>query len=960
MMNSDDTSRSPGELPSSDPSQTLESADGGATIDNATFEGAGIAHGGARVRVAPLPGEIGHYKIIRRIGEGGMGTVYEAEQDRPRRTVALKVIRPGFATPDLLRRFDQESHALGRLHHPGIAQIYEAGTAETNLGPQPYFAMEFIRGQRLLEYSTNAKLNVKQRMELAAKIADAMQHAHERGIIHRDLKPGNILVTENGQPKILDFGVARVTDSDFQATRQTDVGQLVGTIPYMSPEQVSADPEALDTRSDVYAMGVILYQLLAGRLPYDLRQKSLPDAVRVIREEDPTPLSSISRVYRGDIDTIIGKALEKEKVRRYPAAAELAADIRRYLADEPIAARPPSAAYQLSKFAIRNRVLVAGVAAVIVVLAAGATASTILAIRATRAQKLAEERRVQTEQAKNLAVQREQEAKAALLLAEGRRAEAESSRKAADSARSAEAVQRKAAEHSALQAKEQSARAEHNFDLAKDSVDKYFIQVSQSPELRTQNLEKLRRNLLVTAREFYQKFTNERSTDAFLQADFGHSLSTLGAIDVSMGENKQAIEVLEHAKTILEPAAKQNPNNRVIEQNLFMTYQQLGQVYENTSVFDKAEAEDRRAILVAGDWAKTHPDDADNATTLASANENLGKLISKFNRMDEAVSLTKTGMTIREDLMKKHPDDEQYRNGLLTADVNLVSFYGAMGKIKEALPYAEQAVVLGERMYAAHPEDPDTGNRLGVGYNNLGGVYRLLDRIADSKQAHLRSLEIREKLAREHPALVDYTVFLSGSYINLGELAEGDAKPKEALEWLGKGEQTLLGVLEKEKKQATARFYLSYDYSWQARAYEDLGQQDEASKRWTLAIDYDDHHDPQLKLSRAMALAHKGEYEKAAAQADELGKEQTLPETLYRLAGVYALSSSAASAAGNESVATSCRGKAMDMLNHVSAAGYFKDAAHVQKMEQDLAFAGIRTRQEFQQFSSGLSVSAKK
>jgi len=216
-------------------------------------------------------------------------------------------------------------------------------------------------------------------------------------------------------------------------------------------------------------------------------------------------------------------------------------------------------------------------------------------------------------------------------------------------------------------------------------------------------------------------------------------------------------------------------------------------------------------------------------------------------------------------------------------------------------------------------------------------------------------------LAREHPALVDYSVFLSGSYINLGELAEGDAKPKEALEWLGKGEQTLLGVLEKEKKQATARFYLSYDYSWQARAYEDLGQQEEASKRWGLAIEYDDHNDPQLKLSRAMALAHKGEYEKAAAQADEMtGGEQTLPETLYRLAGVYALSSSAASTAKNEAVAESCRAKALQMLTKVKDAGYFKDVSHVQKMEKDTAFDGVRDSQQFKQFAGDLSASAKK
>lgn len=909
----------------------------------------------ASARAGSLPAEIGHYKIVRRIGEGGMGTVYEAEQERPRRTVALKVIRAGYATPAHLRRFEQESQALGRLQHPGIAQIYEAGTAETNLGPQPFFAMEYVRGPRLMEYANSAHLNTKQRLELAAKIADAVQHAHERGIIHRDLKPGNILVNEAGQPKILDFGVARVTDSDFQATRQTDMGQLIGTIPYMSPEQITADPEALDTRSDVYALGVILYELLAGKLPYDLARKSLADAARMIREDDPTPLSSISRSYRGDIETIIGKSLEKEKERRYSSAFELAADLRRHLSDEPIFARPPSATYQLAKFARRNRAVVVGIAAVMVVLAAGATASTILAIRATRAQKLAEERRVQTEQARAVAVTREKEAEAARVLAEQRQVEAEASKKAADVARIAEAAQRQAAERSAEQAKEEKARAEHNFGLARDSVEKYFIQVSLSPELKTQNLEKLRRNLLLTARDFYQQFANEKSEDTFVKADFARALSTLGTIDLTLGESKQALEVLERARTLQETSLRQQPGNNIIQTNLFLTYQALGQVYENTGEYAKAEALDRDAISVAQNQVEKQPDNTEDTVNLATAMENLGKLLGRLNRTDDAIALTKKGMLLREGLMKKYPGQEEYANGLMIADVNMVSYFGPIGKIRDALPYAEQAVEMGDRMYAAHPEDPDTANRLGVAYNNLGGVYRMIEREADSKKAHRRALEIRDKLAREHPAIVDYSIYLSGSYINLGELAESDGHPSEAIDWLNKGEQTLQGVLEKEPKQSTARYYLSYDYSWQARAYEDLGKQEEASKRWGLAIEYDDHNDPQLKLSRAMALAHKGEYEKAGTQADELAKQEKLPETLYRIAGVYALASSSAIAAKNQTLADSYREKAFAMLDRVADSDYFKDSAHVEKMEKDIAFDGVRNLPAFANFEKKLS-----
>jgi eukaryotic-like serine/threonine-protein kinase len=351
---------------------------------------ASVAGGAKADNAMPLPQRIGQYRILRLLGEGGMGAVYEAEQDHPRRMIALKVIRSGWNSPGLVRRFEQESQALGRLQHAGIAQIYEAGAADTFCGRQPYFAMELIHGKPLIEYAEECSLNTRQRLELMVAVCEAVEHAHQRGIIHRDLKPGNILVNECGQPKILDFGLARATDCDAQATRQTDIGTLLGTLAYMSPEHVLADPLALDTRSDVYALGVILYELLAHKMPYAL-SKLLHEAVETIRVAEPQKLSSINRSYRGDIETIVAKALEKDKERRYSSAAALGADICRYLRDEPIVARPSSTAYQLRKFARRNRALMTGVAAVFVVLVAGMAISTWQAVKARRSQKEAEQ-----------------------------------------------------------------------------------------------------------------------------------------------------------------------------------------------------------------------------------------------------------------------------------------------------------------------------------------------------------------------------------------------------------------------------------------------------------------------------------------------------------------------------------------------------------------------------------------
>lgn len=376
-----------------------------------------------------IPRQIGRYHIKRVLGSGGMGTVYEAVQDKPRRTVALKVMRTGIASRSALRRFEYESQLLARLRHPGIAEVYEAGTHDDGGVGAPYFAMEYITGaKRITDYCREKTLNTRQRLELFLLVCEAVHHGHTKGVIHRDLKPDNILADAHGRVKVIDFGVARATDSDLAVTTlQTNVGQLVGTVQYMSPEQVEADPQDLDTRSDVYSLGVILYEMLCGKVPYDVTGMQLVAATRVVREQTATRLSTVHANLRGDIETIVLKALEKQRERRYQSAENLAADIRRFLANEPITARPPSLTYQIRVFTRRHRPLMAAVAAVFVALLIGVVVATALWVRAEEARSIAEGATADAEAARKLAVAARQRAEDEALRAEEEAARAKRS-----------------------------------------------------------------------------------------------------------------------------------------------------------------------------------------------------------------------------------------------------------------------------------------------------------------------------------------------------------------------------------------------------------------------------------------------------------------------------------------------------------------------------------------------------
>lgn len=341
---------------------------------------------------AELPTQIGHYEVLGEIARGGMGIVLEARQKSPSRRVALKVLTHAEADPESWRRFEREAEALGRLRHPGLAQIFESGLYDDGRRRFPYIAMERVEGTRLDVHVLESSPDRTDRIELLVRIGDAVQHAHQRGIVHRDLKPANILVEADGQPKIVDFGIARFIRGASSPQDSTLVGQVLGTLEFMAPEQARGDPDAIDTRADVYALGAVAHVLLTGQPPIDLAGLDVVGALRAVAERQRSRLGDGDPRSRGDLQLVVSRALEIRPEDRYASVAEFVADLRRYLRQEPVSVRTPTLTYLVRRFAQRHRGLVMAVTATLVALVVGLATALFFLHRALDAEDLADDR----------------------------------------------------------------------------------------------------------------------------------------------------------------------------------------------------------------------------------------------------------------------------------------------------------------------------------------------------------------------------------------------------------------------------------------------------------------------------------------------------------------------------------------------------------------------------------------
>jgi serine/threonine protein kinase/tetratricopeptide (TPR) repeat protein len=700
-----------------------------------------------------MPGAmIGPYKLLEQIGEGGMGTVYMAEQLHPvRRRVALKVVKPGMDTRQVIARFEAERQALALMDHPNIAHVLDAGATDSG---RPFFVMELVKGVPITDFCDRESLTLQERLELFVHVCQAVQHAHQKGIIHRDLKPSNVLVTlHDGTPvvKVIDFGIAKATGQQLtDKTLFTNFAQMIGTPLYMSPEQAALSGLDVDTRSDIYSLGVLLYELLTGTTPFDrdrLQTAGYDELRRIIREEEPPRPSTrfstlgqaattvsvqrksdpkrLCQLLRAELDWIVMKALEKDRNRRYETAAAFAADVRRYLHNEPVQACPPSAGYRLRKFVRRHRGPVIGAAAAVALLLVavlGLTVSTWL-------------------------IWQEQDRTRAAL----------------------------------QQAQTNYEQAEAMRGLDRQAVEDYLTAVSESMLLKSRlpGLQPLRKELLEHALRYHQRFLEQKGDDPQFAAEAASAYFRVGSINEEIGSRADALRAFEKARDLYASLTREGPQAAALAVALAKTHRQIGRMHWAKGAMQPALQSVQQALALSEELTHTHPEEVEAWAELARCYDGVATLQGDQGQLTAELETRQKTVALWQQIVRDHPDAFALQDELAEALSKMCRVHHTLGHMDEATEALQKAIAIEERLVRDHPREARFLSHLAFFYGGQGYLHRSRGRLTEMVDSFRRALLAKEKMFRQNPAVTQYRVqlattcnTLSGMLSDIGQLDE--------------------------------------------------------------------------------------------------------------------------------------------------------------------------------------------
>ncbi len=740
----------------------------GATGDSAPAPGEEGATGG----FTPVPGEegaaappgecpgtlIGPYKLLQQIGEGGMGTVFLAEQQHPvRRTVALKVIKAGMDSRQVIARFEAERQALAMMDHVNIARVLDAGATESG---RPYFVMELVHGVPITKYCDDNRLTPRERLELFVPVCQAIQHAHQKGIIHRDLKPSNVMITlYDGKPvpKVIDFGVAKATEQRLtERTLFTQYGTMVGTPEYMSPEQAEMSAAGTDTRSDILSLGVLLYELLTGSTPLShtrILEATYGEILRMIKEEEApkpstrlsdsgAPLASISahrhtepaklvKLLRGELDWIVMKCLEKDRNRRYETANDLAMDLQRYLADEPVQACPPTMGYRFRKFNRKHRnllMIVAAFAALLLI------ATGLSSWQWWRAEQHARAERTAREQ------------------------------------------------------------AEANFQRARSAVDDYFTTVSQSKLFDVPGLQPLRRDLLESAVRYYRALADGRGEDPSVRAGLAVAHFRLAEVYYEVGLNDQALASLDAGLDVAEDLMREHAGDADLLRRLagFWKGTRRMPAAEASPLNDVAAAERvvNRFLRTWQTLARANTQERAFRSDLAVMYDRVGQILDNSGRRQEALDAAQQAGAIWEELVRDYPREPEYLFALGQGYDFRAFLFRVTGRPGQESECVAKAIDVFGKLATANPGVAPYREELAGSLTKRAGQLAGQKNIREAEKVYRRALDVWDKLAAEYPHYRLQGVATRASLANvlsaMGQIEEAEKVRRQGLELEGK------------------------------------------------------------------------------------------------------------------------------------------------------------------------------